>query len=446
VTSGTNVNTLKTKEGDYILNGYPGPGFPPIVSPADPNDQVAVMSGNDTAMVVGNFGNIYQVGARLLLAVYNGTVMEIPDFSITPPAAFVLPGTTTTPVNGPSFTVSRNSAFNSTVTLHLHGDADAAAAGHPEYDILPNPPVSPPLAGDMNQPTWSTDVFIPAANGTRVDTSAIQTTLVPTGIYTVWLEGHSGNPYFQTRRVLVPVRIGGAVRDFGLQNSTTSGAAAAMGDSITLPIYVSTTTNSTKWNSANPVSLSYDAASFTDCSLNAQTIGAGQITLSAASVVPSATGSGGLSNLTISSVGPQCRLLPIQHPRHRHQRRRPAGDPYPADHLHRRHQREQRQLRRHHRFRCLQGQRGRSELDQRHRGDRRVCGSRRPGAASRAATAPGALVSPQRRELPRGTRVFGQEQQAIKALHRGRADHRADRGRHRVRDAAGHGAHRRAKG
>jgi len=303
VTSGTNVNTLKTKEGDYILNGYPGPGFPPIVSPADPNDQVAVMSGNDTAMVVGNFGNIYQVGARLLLAVYNGTVMEIPDFSITPPAAFVLPGTTTTPVNGPSFTVSRNSAFNSTVTLHLHGDADAAAAGHPEYDILPNPPVSPPLAGDMNQPTWSTDVFIPAANGTRVDTSAIQTTLVPTGIYTVWLEGHSGNPYFQTRRVLVPVRIGGAVRDFGLQNSTTSGAAAAMGDSITLPIYVSTTTNSTKWNSANPVSLSYDAASFTDCSLNAQTIGAGQITLSAASVVPSATGSGGLSNLTISSVG-----------------------------------------------------------------------------------------------------------------------------------------------
>ena len=52
----------------------------------------------------------------------------------------------------------------------------------------------------MNQPTWSTDVFIPAKNGTTVSTSGIRTNAVPAGIYTVWLEGHSGNPYFQTRR------------------------------------------------------------------------------------------------------------------------------------------------------------------------------------------------------------------------------------------------------
>jgi hypothetical protein len=303
VASGTSVSTLKTMQGSYLLTGYPGPMFPSIVTPADPNDQVAVMSGNDSSMVVGNFGDTYQIGRRVLLAMYNGTVMEIPDFSIAPPAAFVLPGTTITPVGGPSFIVSRNASFNSTVTLHLHGDLDAALAGQPEYDILPNPPVSPPAIGDMNQPTWSTDVFIPDTNGTRVDTSAIRTTLIPAGIYTVWLEGHSGNPYFQTRRVPVPVRIDGAVRDFGLQNSTTTGAAAALGDSISLPIYVSTTTNSSKWNSSNAVALSWDAGSFTDCSLNPKTIGAGQISLSASSAVPSASGSGALSNLSISTVG-----------------------------------------------------------------------------------------------------------------------------------------------
>ena len=81
----------------------------------------------------------------------------------------------------------------------------------------------------MNQPTWSTDVFIPAKNGTTVEMSGIQTNAVPAGIYTVWLEGHSGNPYFQTRAMPVPVRVGGAVRDFSLANSTTSADIAAMG-------------------------------------------------------------------------------------------------------------------------------------------------------------------------------------------------------------------------
>ena len=33
-----------------------------------------------------NFDDVYVVGDRLLLAVYNGTVMQIPDFAITPPS------------------------------------------------------------------------------------------------------------------------------------------------------------------------------------------------------------------------------------------------------------------------------------------------------------------------------------------------------------------------
>jgi hypothetical protein len=168
----------------------------------------------------------------------------------------------------------------------------------------------------MNQPTWSTDVFVPAKKGTKVSMSGILTNAIPAGIYTVWLEGHSGNPYFQTRRYPVPVVIGGAKRDFSLVNSTVSGSTASMGGTIGLPIYVSTTTASTtKWGSTgSAVALSYDPASFTDCSLGAATIGAGQITFSSSSVTPSATGNGALSTLSVSSVGlaPGCYRFDVR--------------------------------------------------------------------------------------------------------------------------------------
>ena len=305
VTSGISENTLKDIEGDYLLTGYPGPMFPSITDPPDPNDQVAVLLGNDTAQVIGNFDDVFEVGDRLLLGVYNGTVMQIPDFAISPPSAITVPSTTVTPVNGPNFTVSRNDEFNSTVTLHLHGDAAASAVGHPEWDILPDPSVTPPLPGDMNQPTWSTDVFIPAKNGTTVGMSDIRTTAIPAGIYTVWLEGHSGNPYFQTRRGPVPVKVGGAARDFSLANSTTSASIASLGGSASIPIYVSTTSASaTRWGTGgSAVTLGVDASSFTDCSYGAATIGAGQLTLSATAVMPTSSGQGALSTLTINSVG-----------------------------------------------------------------------------------------------------------------------------------------------
>jgi hypothetical protein len=305
VMAGTTENTLKDKEGDYLLTGYPGPMFPPVQTPASPDSQVAVLLGNDSPMVVGNFDDVFTVGDRMLLAVYNGTVMQIPDFAITPPSAVVLPSTTTSPVDGPNFTVSRNDAFNSTVTLHLHGDEDAVAIGHPEWDIVPDPSVTPPAAGDMNEPTWSTNVFIPDKNGTTVSMDDISTTAIPAGIYTVWLEGHSGNPYFQTRRAPVPVKVGGAQRDFSLANSTTNATIASMGGSATIPIYVSTSNASgLRWGTGgSAVTLSVDDDSFTDCALDPATIGAGQLTFSATSVTPSSTGSGALSNLTINSVG-----------------------------------------------------------------------------------------------------------------------------------------------
>ena len=157
----------------------------------------------------------------------------------------------------------------------------------------------------MNEPTFSTNVFIPNKSGTTISMSNLQTNTVPAGIYTVWLEGHSGNPYFQTRRSPVPVKVGGAARDFSLANSTTSATIPAMGGSASIPIYVSTTSAAaTRWGATgSAVTLDIDAGSFTDCSYAAATIGAGQLTLSATALTPTSSGNGALSTLTINSVG-----------------------------------------------------------------------------------------------------------------------------------------------
>ncbi len=314
VTAGVSETTLKDKEGIYLRTGYPGPALPPVQTPASPNSQLAAMEGNDSPMVVGNFDDVFTAGDRVLLAVYNGTVMQIPDFAISPPSSIVIPADTSLsgPVSGPNFTVSRNSAFSSTVTLHLQGDTAAADLGHPEWDIVPDPSVTPPAAGDMNEPTWSSNVFIPDKNGTRIAMSGIESNAIPAGIYTAWLEGHSGNPYFQTRRTPVPVKVGGALRDFSLGNSTTTATIPSLGGSATIPLYVSTektTGGSTSdWGaSGSAVTLGVDTSPvtgwFTDCSFNAVTMNPGQLSLSQTSVTPTSSSSGAVSNLTISSVG-----------------------------------------------------------------------------------------------------------------------------------------------
>jgi hypothetical protein len=103
------------------------------------------------------------------------------------------------------------------------------------------------------------------------------------------------------------VKVGGASRDFGLQNSTLSGSTPTLGGSVSLPIYVSTSTASgTKWNSTNQVSLTTEQ--FSTCSLAAASIAPGQITLSSPSVQPSASGLGALSTMTINTAGlaPNC--------------------------------------------------------------------------------------------------------------------------------------------
>jgi hypothetical protein len=149
----------------------------------------------------------------------------------------------------------------------------------------------------------------------------MQSNAIPPGIYTVWVEGESGNPYYQRRQVPVPVRVqtdgnndgdyNDAVdvkvtRDFSLDNSVLDGSTATLGGTITLPLRVSTGNGTTNWGTGpateTNVSLSWDTDSLTTCSLQPHSLGMGTIGLSSASATPT-TGTGTAGTLTINTAG-----------------------------------------------------------------------------------------------------------------------------------------------
>jgi hypothetical protein len=123
-------NDLKNLHQQYLEEGYPGPAFPPVGSPPTGATQVGVMSGVTAGHVTQPFREGYAEGDRIMLAVYDGTVMKIPDFAIQPPVEIYLDPSLALQ-DGPDFKVSRNDAFSSTVTFGLLGDGGAAAAGTP---------------------------------------------------------------------------------------------------------------------------------------------------------------------------------------------------------------------------------------------------------------------------------------------------------------------------
>lgn len=235
VTSGTQPNVLKNIEAGWVATGYPGPGFPPITSPPDPNDQVGVMDGNSAGIVVTAISNRFKVGNVILCALYDGTVMAIPDFFINPPSS--LPGSgglvagAAPLANGGTFSVKRNQAFTSTVTL--------STVGAPSWLSLaysPNPVTTIPLGNG----TTVTMTSVTAAAGTvsQVDT--------------FWIKGQAGSPYLTTKYVPVPVVVGTVSKDFSWSLPSATGPAT-WGDQVTYTVTLSakSLTNFTNSNSVH---------------------------------------------------------------------------------------------------------------------------------------------------------------------------------------------------
>ena len=317
VTPAMSSNILKGHHAAYITNGYPGPAIPAVQNPPTGATQVGIMNGVSAAHSTQAFDTQYSVGDKVMFAVYNGTVMAIPDFSIQPPVEIQVPATTSSPVDGPTFEVSRNSAFTSTVTFNLIGDSGAAATGHPEYDILPDPAATTPTDRAHERRDLLPDGFVPSTNGTDVDILDLSTSAVDEGIYTVWVEGVAGPPYFQTRRQPVPVRVGDVDREFSLAGSVLDGATETLGGTINLPLRVSTGSGPNAWDdgtgTATPVALSWDTTAFTDCSFNPRPIGTASIGFSASSVTPT-NGLGTATTLTIQagSLSSGCYMIRLR--------------------------------------------------------------------------------------------------------------------------------------
>jgi Flp pilus assembly protein TadG len=205
VTAGTGANVLKDIEAGWVAAGYPGPDFPPAVVPPDPNDQVAIIDGNSTGVVIDAIDERYSPGAEILAAVYSGTVQSIPDF------AYVVASTATINTNQ-----NRNNAITMNVTKNASFTGVVDTSAVPDW-------------GDPGSPygtTLSPLTFSPAfltPDGT-VTWTTFETSGAPQGVYTVWIRGHSSDPVLLTHYYPVGIAIGNVNRDF----STSSGAIVSL--------------------------------------------------------------------------------------------------------------------------------------------------------------------------------------------------------------------------
>jgi hypothetical protein len=228
VTSSTNDNTLKAMEANWVtVGGYPGPMFPVAITPPDPNDQVAAMSGNSTGIVIDEMLGRFIPGDEILIAVYPGNVMAIPDFTISPPATINLP-TTGTLANAGSIKVSRNQSFTGVVDLSTLADT-----------LDPqNPMVTGTLVG-ADPITYSPDPVTPSlGSGQTVTLSNMTTASAVAGVYTLWIQGQAGSPYLTTKWEPAAIKVGTVTRDFSITSGSAIEIAPAVGNTVTFALNV----------------------------------------------------------------------------------------------------------------------------------------------------------------------------------------------------------------
>jgi len=277
VTSSTNDNTLKAMEANWVtVGGYPGPMFPVTVTPPDPNDQVATMSGNSTGIVIDEMLNRFIPGDEILIAVYPGNVMAIPDFTMTPPSTIAL-ATTGTLANAGSIKVARNQSFTGVVDLSTLADT---------LDPL-NPMVLGTLVG-ADPITYSPDPVTPSlGSGQTVTLSNMTTASAAPGVYTLWIQGQAGSPYLTTKWEPAAIKVGTVNRDFTITSGSSIETAAAVGDSVTFALTL------------KRIGSAYGAA--VNLSLDGPLpLGIGTATFSPSAVTPT-SGSGTNSTLTINT-------------------------------------------------------------------------------------------------------------------------------------------------
>ena len=222
VTAGTNANTLKAIEAGWVATGYPGPAFPPVTSPADPNDQIAIIDGNSSGIIITDIDTRYSPGDEILAAVYSGTVMNIPDFAITVAT---------------TVTINQNQNRNGAVTMSV--TKNAAFTGVVQSSAFTD-------WGDPTNPYGTTLLPLtfspsPATPNATITWTTFQTTGAPVGIYTIWIKGASSSPYLTDHYYPVAVTVGTVNRDFSSSGSGLVISSATTGSTGTGSMTFSTT-------------------------------------------------------------------------------------------------------------------------------------------------------------------------------------------------------------
>ncbi|MEO7665241.1 MAG: pilus assembly protein TadG-related protein, partial [Candidatus Limnocylindrales bacterium] len=276
VTASTNANTLKSMEAGWIATGYKGPMFPSVIYPPDPNDQVAIMSGNATGISITAMTNRYAPGDEIMVLVYPGNVMAIPDFTLAPPAELALPTSGLT-ANAGILKVGRNQAFSGQVTLSTLADLLDAQ--------------NPMTTGAMSATpiTYNPNPVTPSlGSGASVALQNVTTSGALAGIYTIWVQGQAGSPYLTTKVQPMALKIGSVGKDFTFtSNASNVDVAPGATASLDLVLQNSPTRNT---NFGNPVTLSVDVP---------RPAGVGPIAFSSTNVSPSKLGAH--STLTIDT-------------------------------------------------------------------------------------------------------------------------------------------------
>jgi hypothetical protein len=221
VTAGMQATTLRDIEAAYVFGGYPGPDFPTVVSPPDANLQVALMDGNSSGTVLDQLDEAFAPGDEFMAGVYSGTVQTIPDFTLVVPNTITI-GTTQNRSNSVTFQATKNNSFGGVVDVTAFKDWGDAQN---------------PYGGTLQAFTFSPNPVTPAAS---VAISNFQTSAAPTGIYTVWVQGHSGSPYLTDHYYPMAVNIGNVNRDFNVSIAGLEIAIPTTGSSGTLSFTVST--------------------------------------------------------------------------------------------------------------------------------------------------------------------------------------------------------------
>jgi hypothetical protein len=279
VTPGANAETLKGIQGGYVgAGGYPGPDFPVVVAPPDPNLQVAALSGNSTRHAVGAMRARYHAGDLVLVTVYGGTVMRIAEFAISAPGLVAVPETGVTASVG-SVKAYRNQSFSGDVTLSTL--ADTLDPAHPMN--LNSIAAQDPIAYAPNPVT-------PTLGGTTVLMENLATQSASPGIYTMWIKAEAGSHYLPPKYQPFPLQVGTVATDFRITSDTSLAQVPSAGLSASFRLTLQNAPNGNT-NFGGPVALSADPGS----------IPGGQITLSSANVTP--TKAGARSTLTIDTTG-----------------------------------------------------------------------------------------------------------------------------------------------